>query len=387
MTTHRICAALAALTLCAPALASAQDPIGRPLREHEVRAADRARTVYRFVQRGMLGIYTEPVPAGALSARRQVVVDVVEDSPADRAGIAEGDTLLSINDLAASHQVMSLPFEPGDTLTLRIRRDGNERDVTVVAAERAPLNRFMLPDSIGERVSVMVNRYLADADSLAVRVRSAPLVHRLFTDSSTTIIIGTDTITTVHGRPAFTFRFDDLPPDSIRELMGRMYFRTDSMRHNFEMGMGDYTFPDSARWHFRGSLPNFSDSANVHFFTPGTTSWNFTVPDSTFVRGFDILTANTIVGLRAVAGAELAPLNPGLSEYFGTTDGVLVLNARNGTPAARAGLRAGDVIVRVGDVAVNSIPELRREIERSTGEDVVLRVVRRGQNVDVTLSR
>jgi S1-C subfamily serine protease len=100
-----------------------------------------------------------------------------------------------------------------------------------------------------------------------------------------------------------------------------------------------------------------------------------------------MLTTTATLGMRAVAGAELAPLNPGLSEYFGATDGVLVLNAREGTPAARAGLRAGDVIVRVGDTAVRSIAELRRTIGRAPDGAITLGVLRRGQNVTVTLNR
>jgi serine protease Do len=91
--------------------------------------------------------------------------------------------------------------------------------------------------------------------------------------------------------------------------------------------------------------------------------------------------------MRAVAGAELAPLNPALAEYFGATDGVLVLNAADRTPAERAGLRGGDVIIRANDTPIRSVTELRRAIEAARGEDVTLRVLRHGRNVDVTLQR
>jgi serine protease Do len=96
---------------------------------------------------------------------------------------------------------------------------------------------------------------------------------------------------------------------------------------------------------------------------------------------------NAVFGMRAVAGAELAPLNPALAEYFGATDGVLVLNAAERTPAERAGLRGGDVIVRAGDTTVRSIAELRRAIDAARDGDVTLRVLRHGRNVDVTLKR
>jgi membrane-associated protease RseP (regulator of RpoE activity) len=395
MRTHRILITLSALVLLAPAMASAQEP--QPLR---------ATAVYRYAQRGTLGIFTQPVPPGSPSARRQHIIDVVEGSPAEKAGIMKGDTLLSINDLAASHQVMSLPFEPGDTVVLRVLRDGRERDITVVAGARTQYTAW-LSDSIGERVSVAMLRLrerVADTVSFP-RMR----VYRYDDDSTNVVIMGSDTIHAVHiGPRSFTYAVGGLPPDSVRRLFGSMQIHADSLRlrgdslwHSGSLrfqwdsldtrfGSIRRLFPDSSiRWHFEERLPGFyQDSAGFHLFTNDSAGgWSFRTPDSTFVRGFDMLTTTATLGMRAVAGAELAPLNPGLSEYFGATDGVLVLNAREGTPAARAGLRAGDVIVRVGDTAVRSIAELRRTIGRAPDGAVTLGVLRRGQNVTVTLNR
>lgn len=392
MRTHGILITLSALVLLAPAMASAQDP--QPAR---------ATAVYRYAQRGTLGIFTRPV-SGSPSARRQHIIDVVAGSPAEKAGIMKGDTLLSINDLAASHQVMSLPFEPGDTVVLRVLRDGGERDITVVAGARTQYTA-QLSDSIGERVSVAMHRLrerVADTVSFP-RMR----VYRYDDDSTNVIIMGTDTIHTVRVGPrSFTYEFGGLPPDSIRRLFGSMQIHADSLRmhgdslwHSGSLRLQHFdslytrfgrVYPDSsARWHFEQRLPDFyRDSTSFHFFTPDSAGgWSFRTPDSTFVRGFDMLTTTATLGMRAVAGAELAPLNPGLSEYFGATDGVLVLNAREGTPAARAGLRAGDVIVRVGDTAVRSIAELRRTIGRAPDGAIALGVLRRGQSVTVTLNR
>jgi len=395
MRTHGILITLSALVLLAPAIASAQEP-----------QPPRATAVYRYAQRGTLGIFTRPVPPGSPSARRQHIIDVVEGSPAEKAGVMKGDTLLSINNLAASHQVMSLPFEPGDTVVLRVRREGRERDITVVAGARTQYTA-RLSDSIGERVSVAMHRLrerVVDTVNFP-RMR----IHSLGDDSTRVIIIGSDTISTVHiGPRSFTYEFGGLPPDSIRRLVGSMQIHADSLRlrgdslwhsgslrfhwDSLDTRFGNLhrLFPDSSvRWHFEERLPGFyQDSAGFHLFTHDSAGgWSFRTPDSTFVRGFDMLTTTATLGMRAVAGAELAPLNPGLSEYFGATDGVLVLNAREGTPAAHAGLRAGDVIVRVGDTTVRSIAELRRTIGRAPDGAVTLGVLRRGQNVTVTLNR
>lgn len=46
-------------------------------------------------------------------------------------------------------------------------------------------------------------------------------------------------------------------------------------------------------------------------------------------------------------GIGIQDLTPQLGEYFGTKDGVLVTNVEADTPAARAGLKAGDVITSI----------------------------------------
>ncbi|RMH13542.1 MAG: PDZ domain-containing protein, partial [Gemmatimonadetes bacterium] len=49
-------------------------------------------------------------------------------------------------------------------------------------------------------------------------------------------------------------------------------------------------------------------------------------------------------GRYLLGGAELSDLNEGLAAYFGVEAGVLVTDVLAGTPAAHAGLRAGDVV-------------------------------------------
>ena len=47
---------------------------------------------------------------------------------------------------------------------------------------------------------------------------------------------------------------------------------------------------------------------------------------------------------RGRLGVGIQELTPQLAEYFGTKDGVLVTSVEPETPAAKAGLKAGDVI-------------------------------------------
>jgi membrane-associated protease RseP (regulator of RpoE activity) len=338
MRLHRIIPVALALAFAAPVAAQAQEA-----------------QLFRYVQRGMLGIMTEGVPANSFTARQRVVVDVVKGSPADKAGVMKGDTVLRINGLAATSQVMTAPFEPGDTVTLRVKRDGRERDITVVAAERSHQFEALIADSIAGRMSIIFDEMRVNVDSLMPRMR----VQRFGTDSTVTIIVGTDTIHTVGAMPGrvFEYSFGGEMPDSIRErlhVLPRM-FGDSVMLRAFRRGEG-------------GVYSIFADSMMG-------------------ARPFDVMMSGAIIGVSAVAGAELYNLNADMGEYFGTPEGVLVMSARPGTPAERAGLRPGDVIKQVNGADVRNIGELRRAVESGRGAAVQLRVLRRGQNLDVTLGR
>jgi hypothetical protein len=338
-----------------------------------------AQVVHRTTQRGVIGIMTQSVEEPGTPARQRVVMDVVPESPAARAGVMPGDTILRINGLVATSQVMNAPLEPGDTVVLRIRRDGRERDVTVVAAARsAQFETFTLralPDSITREVLIRMETMRAHMDTLKV---PSVTLERMRGDSVIMLRFGSDSARIHRFGPGFEggVRIDSLrrfiqvdtmfrrfPLDSLRaytfELRERARTMRDSMPHWPLPG------PEAQVWFRRG------DSTNVTMFGPN-----------------EIFTSGMSLGMRAVAGAELSELNPGLATYFGTEDGVLVLNSRPGTPAERAGLQAGDVILRVAQAPVSSIAELRRAIDRApAGTPVELHVLRRGQTVRIELAR
>jgi serine protease Do len=78
-------------------------------------------------------------------------------------------------------------------------------------------------------------------------------------------------------------------------------------------------------------------------------------------------------------GVQLVELTPQLGAYFGADDanGVLVSEVEKGSPAEKAGIQAGDIIVAVGDDKVSDAQDLRDMIQDTkAGSSVSLGILR-----------
>ena len=75
-------------------------------------------------------------------------------------------------------------------------------------------------------------------------------------------------------------------------------------------------------------------------------------------------------------GTTLMPLNGQLAEYFGVKEGVLVSSVDGGSAAAKAGLRAGDVIISVNGRPVRTPADVRMAMTGASGAVLDLRIVR-----------
>jgi S1-C subfamily serine protease len=81
-------------------------------------------------------------------------------------------------------------------------------------------------------------------------------------------------------------------------------------------------------------------------------------------------------------GISVEPLSDQLARYFEVSDGVLVSSVREGSPAAAADLRAGDVITAIDGSPVSSPRDVQRATRRASGS-VTLDVTRDGQSITV----
>jgi len=87
-------------------------------------------------------------------------------------------------------------------------------------------------------------------------------------------------------------------------------------------------------------------------------------------------------GKRAFLGVSLIELTPQLREYFGASkdSGVIVGSIENGSPAEKAGLRIGDIVVAVDGKDVDSSWDLRRQLSDKKEGDTVRIEYLRGKN-------
>jgi S1-C subfamily serine protease len=101
----------------------------------------------------------------------------------------------------------------------------------------------------------------------------------------------------------------------------------------------------------------------------------------------DLMRTGRVV--RAYVGIATTTMTPAIAAQTGLsyTPGAIVTLVGPGSPAARAGLQEGDVVVALGDQELKNDQELRQAIlARKPGEQVTLTIVRDGQRRQVQLT-
>ncbi len=92
---------------------------------------------------------------------------------------------------------------------------------------------------------------------------------------------------------------------------------------------------------------------------------------------------------RAYLGVSIGEVTPELAEKFGVHrgEGVLVSEVLPGSPAADAGFREGDIVVKFGDQKIHGPRELQLLVERvPVGSKQTVEVVRDGKTTTLTVS-
>ncbi len=93
--------------------------------------------------------------------------------------------------------------------------------------------------------------------------------------------------------------------------------------------------------------------------------------------------------VRGYAGLSLQAMTPEIARAFGLDDaaGALVAETDPSGPAARAGIRRGDIVVATDGRPIESSDDLRTRLARfKPGDRVILQIVRDGRRAELTLT-
>jgi S1-C subfamily serine protease len=128
----------------------------------------------------------------------------------------------------------------------------------------------------------------------------------------------------------------------------------------------------------------------------GAQGLGFAVPINTVQRIADQLVANGEVQ-HPYLGVEMLPLTPELKEQinadpstnFTVTDeeGILIVRVAEGSPAAAAGLQAGDIILSIGNQAASDVSAIQKTVESSQiGQALPIEVRRNGETLRLSVA-
>lgn len=119
--------------------------------------------------------------------------------------------------------------------------------------------------------------------------------------------------------------------------------------------------------------------------TGGYMGIGFAIPSNLLKHVMDELISTGTVS-RGFLGVTLQQVDNGLAKAFGLekSEGALVAEVSRGSPAEKAGLKQGDVIIKYNNQSVNSIASLRNAVSlMKPGAQINLTILRDGKTIQV----
>jgi serine protease Do len=111
--------------------------------------------------------------------------------------------------------------------------------------------------------------------------------------------------------------------------------------------------------------------------------WPFTMPSMPPMPDMPHIMTTTQSGMLGIEGEALGQ-EPQFAEFFGVKDGVLVKAVTQNSVAEKAGIKAGDVITRVGDAHVATSRDITSALRSRSQTNVTVTVIRNKKEMALT---
>jgi len=145
-----------------------------------------------------------------------------------------------------------------------------------------------------------------------------------------------------------------------------------------EVAVTTDTNPNARDFSFRIPTPESPRVVPPLWRDPPTRDWYYFFPPSTR-RPFALAPGRLGIGLQE--------LTPQLAEYFRTKEGVLVSSVGDGSPASKAGIKAGDIITSIDGRAVTRGEDVTSAVRaKRAGEEVALGILRDGKPLTIKVT-
>jgi serine protease Do len=136
----------------------------------------------------------------------------------------------------------------------------------------------------------------------------------------------------------------------------------------------------------RGELVGINTYIAIDGFTRGNIGLGFAIPSNLARQILPELIENGEIA-RGWLGISMREVNHDLAEKFGldSTQGVLVIEVGPDSPAEKAGLRRGDIILEYNKEAIQDMSHLRNSVgSTAVGTSVQLKILRNGKKKQLT---
>jgi serine protease Do len=165
----------------------------------------------------------------------------------------------------------------------------------------------------------------------------------------------------------------------------------DGLTQTLTMTMADRKTVALQAWEQHYTVPDPAPRAPAEYGAPRGSGFMSAAPSSvvTQPKGHrDFLWTTTMILSSSFTGAQLEVMGPQLAQFFGSESGagLLVRSVAGSSPAELAGMKAGDVVVRINSIPVTSGTDWTKTVHENKGRPVPVVVIRDKHEQTLTLT-